>query len=52
MDVCNQNNPNVKSSWDNIVNSARMFINCPSSEVFGRYVNTENNNVNTIEWGH
>lgn len=47
--MCNQNNSNVRSGWDNIVNSAGMFINCPSCEVFGRYVNIENNNVNTIE---
>lgn len=25
-------------------------MNCPSCEAFGRYVNPENNKVNTIEW--
>ena len=36
MEMCNQNNSRVRSSWDNVVNSTRMFMSCPSCEVFGR----------------
>lgn len=39
-------------SWDNIVNLIGMFMNCLLYEVFGSYVNIENNNVNIIEWGY
>lgn len=52
MDTCNQNNSDVRSSWDNIVNATGMFMDCPPCEILGRDTDTGKNNVNTIEWGH